>query len=78
VINLNGENNHHLLPKTKKNDWEYTYTSTTRTGLRNLWLMDFLYYFMSKIINEKEISLGSCAKEAYAKGLGPHHPWIIR
>lgn len=78
VKDLNGENNHKLLKKDMKGHWKYTYTSTVRTVLRNLWLLDFIYFFMKKIYDERDASLSTCAKEAYSKGLGPHHPWAIR
>ena len=40
--------------------------------------MDFLYVFFDKLYSEPSMSLSSVAKEAYSKGLGPHHPWAIR
>lgn len=75
---LNGENNGKLVSKDKKNSWEYKYTSTTRTVLRNLWLVDFLYIMMDRLYEEPTASLSHCAKEAYNGGLGPHHPWVVR
>ena len=54
---LNGENNSKLLPKDKKGSWEYKYVSTTRTVLRNLWLLDFLEDFMDNLYNNREMSL---------------------
>ena len=38
VANLNGKNNYKLLPKDKKNSWEYTYSSTARNVIRMWWL----------------------------------------
>lgn len=78
VEKLNGENNHDLLKKDKKGSWEWKYCSTVRTVLRNMWLLDFIYYLMYKLLHNREASLSNCAKEAYSKGLGPHHPWAIR
>lgn len=46
---LNGENNSKKLDKSKKTSWEYKYTSTTRTVLRNLWLFDFLHILMKNL-----------------------------
>ena len=66
------------MPKDKKDSWEYKYVSTARTGLRNLWLLDFLSIFMKNLYEDKTTSLGHCAKDAYSKGLGPHHPWAVR
>jgi hypothetical protein len=75
---LNGENNSKKLDKSKKTSWEYKYTSTSRTVLRNLWLMDFVYHLMKNLHEDKSTSLSHCAKDAYGKGLGPHHPWVVR
>lgn len=78
VESLNGENNHKLLKKDKKDQWEWTYTSTGRTVLRNLWLLDFLSTLMTLLHSKREMTFSGCAKEAYNVGLGPHHPWAIR
>jgi len=68
-----------MLPKElKKQDWEYKYVSTTRTVLRNLWLLDFLEVFMGMLHENREATLTHIAKEAYNKGLAPHHPWLVR
>lgn len=75
VQELNGENNH---KKFKKDTWEYNYISTARTTLRNLWLMDFLEELMKLINEDKKSSLSHIGKQAYNKGLGPHHPWVVR
>jgi Glycolipid transfer protein (GLTP) len=52
VLSLNGENNHKLLPKDMKGTWQYKYTSTTRTILRTVWLMDFLALFFAKLTKD--------------------------
>lgn len=75
---LNGDNNSKLLPKDKKGEWEYKYVSTTRTVLRNLWLLDFFEILFQNLNENREETLGHIAKEAYNKGLAPHHPWIVR
>lgn len=80
VEQLNGENNSKLLKADKlpKEDYRHQFTSTTRTVLRNLWLFDFLHYFMDMIHDERDAKLSACAKNAYSKGLGIHHPWVVR
>eukprot|EP00347_Sterkiella_histriomuscorum_P023651 403333863 len=80
VEKLNGENNDKLLKKDKlpKDDYRHKFTSTARTVLRNMWLLDFLHHFMNQIYNDRTAKLSSCAKFAYSEGLGPHHPWAIR
>lgn len=77
VHEFNGENNT-KLKKLMKGSWECTYTSTTRTVLRNLWLMDFLETLMYELAKDRNASLSHCARAAYDKGLGPNHPWVIR
>lgn len=43
-----------------------------------MWLFDFLHYFMENLYNERSMKLSDVASHAYKKGLGPHHPWMIR
>lgn len=80
VHELNGENNHGLLKKEKlpHDDYRHKFTSTARTVLRNMWLLDFLHHFMGMIHDDRDAKLSHVAKEAYNKGLGPHHPWVVR
>lgn len=80
VEKLNGENNEKLLKAEKlgKTDPKLKFTSTTRTVLRNMWLLDFLHHFMGQLSTDRSAKLSSIAKHAYAEGLGPHHPWVVR
>lgn len=80
IEKLNGEDNAKFLKgmNLPKDDYRYKYTSTARTVLRNMWLLDFLHHFMEKLYNERDAKLSAVAKNAYNKGLGPHHPWVIR
>lgn len=65
--------------KKKKGSWEYEYTSSARTLLRTMWLLDFVSTLFRMIDENREISsLTNIAKEAYAQTLGIHHPWVIR
>lgn len=43
-----------------------------------MWLLDFIVIFLTMADANRTIHLRECAKEAYAKGLGPHHPWVVR
>ena len=48
-----------------KEQWEAKYTSTARTLLRNMWLLDFVS-LLFKLVNEnREAALSACAKDAY-------------
>lgn len=78
VINLNGENNHKLLAKDMKGTWQYKYTSTTRTILRTVWLLDFIAILFTRLDQNRDAALSHCAREAYNEGLGIHHPWVVR
>lgn len=80
VDKLNGENNAKLLKSEKlpSSDYRHHYTSTARTVLRNMWLLDFLHHLMAKLYDDRSAKLSSCAKHAYSEGLGPHHPWVVR
>ena len=61
-----------------KKSWQYTYASTGRTVVRNLWLLDFLHILMQRVGNDATVTLPAATREAYDKGLGPHHAWILR
>lgn len=80
VEKLNGENNDKLLKseKLKKDDPKLKFTSTARTVLRNMWLLDFLHHFFLMLDQDRKAKLSAVAKHAYSEGLGPHHPWVIR
>jgi len=64
--------------KLAKDDYRHHFTSTTRTVLRNLWLLDFLRTFIGMLYSQRDAKLSACAKQAYSEGLGPHHPWVVR
>ncbi|CDW83219.1 glycolipid transfer protein domain-containing protein 1-like [Stylonychia lemnae] len=85
LAKLNGENNSKLCKemykgdkKLAKDDYRHQFTSTARTVLRNLWLLDFLHHFMTMLHTNRDAKLSACAKHAYSEGLGPHHPWVVR
>lgn len=77
---MNGENNDKLLKAEKlhKDDPKLKFTSTARTVLRNMWLLDFLHHFFLMLDQDRKAKLSAVAKHAYSEGLGPHHPWVIR
>jgi Glycolipid transfer protein (GLTP) len=61
-----------------KEPWEAKYTSSARTLLRNMWLLDFVSLLFKLVFDNREAALSSCAKDAYAATLGNHHPWVVR
>ena len=75
---LNGKTNSKVLKKDKAGSWEYTYTSTARTVLRTLWLIDFLHIFFSLIVTKPDQALSTNAREAYDQAFGAHHEWVVR
>ena len=59
-------------------EWEAKYTSTARTVLRNMWLLDFVSLLFDNLNKDRTSKLSDVAKDAYSKTLGNHHPWIVR
>ena len=64
--------------KQKKGSWEAEYTSSARTLLRTVWLMDFITMMFKLIDENRDKSLSNIGKESYSKTLGIHHPWVVR
>lgn len=52
--------------------------STARTVLRNLWLLDFVYEFISLVYLNRNAKPSTCATEAYNRTLKHHHSWALR
>jgi hypothetical protein len=46
--------------------------------LRNLWLSDFIEILFRGLYEDPKATMHHCAKEAYNKALGIHHPWAVR
>ena len=78
IIRLNGDDNHKMLKKDKKGTWLWKYISTTRTVLRNLWLLDYVEALMNNLRTDEKATISKCAKRAYKKALAPHHPWAVK
>lgn len=76
IHKLNGENNHKTI-KDKK-CWQYNYTSTSRTVMRNMWLMDYIECIMGQMHEHRDKKFSSCIKDAYHESLAKHHPWLVK
>jgi hypothetical protein len=50
------------------------YESTARTVLRLMWFLDFVYFMMNGLIEDKNKSLSSICQNAYNKSLYDNHP----
>ena len=50
VVELNGDNNKKMLPKDKKESWEWKYVSTGRHLVRMHWLTNFVKTLFIKTI----------------------------
>ncbi len=61
-----------------KNEWEAKYTSTARTLLRNMWLLDYISQLFGTLNKNRTAKMSDVAKESYSQTLGNHHPWIVR
>ena len=77
VIKCAGDNNTKILPKSKKNSWEWTYVSTGRHLVRMAWLLNFYSSLFDIFVNTK-IEANKAARTSYDIGFAPHHPWILR
>ncbi|CDW79847.1 folate-biopterin transporter family [Stylonychia lemnae] len=76
VANLNGkQKNQHLY---QAHDFKSTYASISRTILRNMWLLDFIYHFLDFAYVNRTQKLSSCAFESYKITLGLYHTWLMR
>ena len=73
---LNGKTNSEKIKD--KTSWKYTYASTARTALRDMWLLDYLTLLLKDIRDFPEKSMKEVSKNAYDMALAPHHPWLIR
>ena len=49
-----------------KNEWETKYTSTARTVLRNMWLLDFVSLLFDTLNKNRTGKLSEIAKESYS------------
>ena len=78
VIKCNGENNHKILPKSKKDTWEWTYVSTGRHLVRMWWFTDCLSRVFNAFVTDENIHPFNVIKDAYDASFAAHHPWIIR
>jgi hypothetical protein len=75
LTELNGENNSSKGHK-KKTPYE-TYTSGTRTLVRNAWFLHFLHTMFKRLSTTDE-SFSKIVKTAYDEALAPHHSWLLR
>ena len=76
ITDLNAEKS--VKGRKFKLEWEVKYTSTARTVLRNMWLLDFVSLLFDSLNKDRTSKLSDVAKDAYSKSLGNHHPWIVR
>ena len=76
IHTLNGKTNSQTI--TDKTSWQYTYASTARTALRDMWLLDYLTLMLKDIRDFPEKTMKEVSKNAYEVALAPHHPWLIR
>lgn len=76
IHTLNGKTNSQTI--TDKTSWQYTYASTARTALRDMWLLDYVTLLLKDIRDFPEKTMREVSKNAYEVALAPHHPWLIR
>lgn len=73
---LNGKTNSEKIKD--KTSWQYTYASTARTALRDMWLLDYVTLMLKDIRDFPDKTMKEVSKNAYEVALAPHHPWLIR
>lgn len=61
-----------------KNDGKTGYVSASRSILRLMWFLDFVHVLISRLTSGPDVTLRSCAQDAYATALAPHHGWLLR
>lgn len=54
------------------------YHCASRTVLRLLWFLDFIYEIINEVYEDREKELSKICRESYNKALAHHHPWYIR
>ena len=52
VIKCAGDNNTKVLPKSKKDSWEWTYTSVGRHLVRMWWLTGFMSHLFNSLVHK--------------------------
>ena len=64
--------------KANRKPWMDKYESTSRTLFRGCWFFDFLREIFVGLTQRRDEKMGKIASNAYSKGLGPHHGFILR
>jgi len=76
IHTLNGKTNSNTIVDNKS--WQYTYASTARTALRDMWLLDYLSILFGDLIRFPDTPMKEISKKAYDEAFGERHPWLIR
>lgn len=71
---MNSFNNKEL---TENKEFE-KYESSTRTFLRMMWFLDYIFYFMSMFHDEPKAKASKIARYAYSKALAHNHDTLIQ
>ena len=78
VVELNGDNNKKMLPKDKKESWEWKYVSTGRHLVRMHWLTNFVKTLFDILTSDQNATLSKALTESYEVAFAPNHPLIVR
>jgi len=76
IHTLNGKTNSKTIEDSKS--WQYTYASTSRTALRDMWLLDYLSILFGDLIRFPDKPMTEISRKAYDEAFGERHPWLIR
>jgi hypothetical protein len=55
-----------------------SFVSASRSILRLMWLTDFIFLLLTRLVDAPDAQLSECAREAYKAALEPHHAWAVR
>ena len=69
---------HEMELKVERENHKHHFVSGSRSLLRLMWFLDFIYHLMHNLTSEPDKELSESAQSAYDVALAPHHPWVLR
>jgi Glycolipid transfer protein (GLTP) len=69
---------HEMDLKVERENNKHHYVSGSRSLLRLMWFLDFIYHLMHNLTSQADKELSESAQSAYDTALAPHHPWLLR
>jgi len=69
---------HEMDLKVERENNKHHFVSGSRSLLRLMWFLDFIYHLMHNLTSQADKELSESAQNAYDTALAPHHPWLLR